>query len=183
MLEVGKKALCEHLGWSRPTLDARLKADPNFPVRERGGKGGGWKFIVEDVRAYLQSGQTFVAAPPATEDEDDDAPDVAEPWPISPIRRTDHSGEATATQRLRNAQAAIQEDRLRRQRGELVEAKDMQQVLSTALAELRSSLSDLPAILGKEFMWSEREITACRLRTEEAMRTMARRVRDKLTDA
>jgi len=48
-----KKGLCERLGWSRPTLDRRLRADRNFPVLQCGKPGIEWQFDVAAVIAYL----------------------------------------------------------------------------------------------------------------------------------
>lgn len=180
--EVGKKALAEDLGWSRPTLDKRLDSDPNFPVLQRGGKGGGWKFDPMAVRRYL----TGQGSAPAVDDQAVALAGVVDgTLPTIPPsgRKTEHSGEATATQRYKESQAALNEDRLRRQRGELVEASDMRQALSTALAELKSSMTDLPGIMAKEFGWSERETQSMRTKLEAGMRQMSRRIRDQLTDA
>lgn len=55
---VGKQALAKLLGWSRPTLDARLKSDAAFPVLHRGKTHGPWKFelaaVAEHLRAEMQ---------------------------------------------------------------------------------------------------------------------------------
>lgn len=48
-----KKGLCERLGWSRPTLDRRLRADENFPVLQCGKPGIEWQFDVAAVIAHL----------------------------------------------------------------------------------------------------------------------------------
>ena len=173
-VDIGKKDLCEKLGWSRPTLDKRLKEDPNFPVKKRGGRGGGWLFDEADVRSYLNGSDTEIAA---------DADQEHREAYIQAPRRVTHGGEATATQRYKESQAALNEDRLLRQRGELVEASDVRQALSTMLAELKSSLTDLPGLLGKEFDWSEREIQSVRLKVEASMRQMSKRIREQLTDA
>jgi hypothetical protein len=53
MTIVGKNELAVELGWSRPKLDRYLETHAHFPVVERGAKGGGWKFDLEQVLAYL----------------------------------------------------------------------------------------------------------------------------------
>ncbi|HGO6126866.1 TPA: hypothetical protein ACK3RK_005420 [Burkholderia cepacia] len=50
---VGKKALCTHLGWSRPALDRRLRRDDSFPVLHCGKQGESWRFDLPAVIAYL----------------------------------------------------------------------------------------------------------------------------------
>jgi hypothetical protein len=50
---LGKKELCEALGWSRPRLDRRIATDKNFPVLQRGNQSGGWQFDLTDVVKHL----------------------------------------------------------------------------------------------------------------------------------
>lgn len=50
---MGKKELCEALGWSRPRLDRRLAEDADFPVLQRGNRGGGWRFELATVIGHL----------------------------------------------------------------------------------------------------------------------------------
>jgi phage terminase Nu1 subunit (DNA packaging protein) len=53
LTSVGKKQLCDALGWSRARLDSRISADENFPVLQRGNQGGGWLFDIAAVLRYL----------------------------------------------------------------------------------------------------------------------------------
>jgi phage terminase Nu1 subunit (DNA packaging protein) len=166
---VGKKALCELLKWARPTLDARLKTDPHFPVKTRGGRGGGWEFDTSTVLAYL--GAAPAPGPAEAEDESDDA-QVTAPDTVThfPPQRMAHTGEATARQLRDTADAELKLDRLRRSRGDLVLASDMREVLSTVLVELRSTLNQLPDQLVREFGLSERQGFAIRAKIEGSMR-------------
>ena len=50
---LNKSQLATKLGWSRPTLDKRLRTDPHFPVQSRGDQSGGWTFDLQDVLSYL----------------------------------------------------------------------------------------------------------------------------------
>jgi len=50
---VGKRALCERLGWSRPALDRRIRADKGFPVLRCGNRGTPWQFDIDAVLAHL----------------------------------------------------------------------------------------------------------------------------------
>jgi hypothetical protein len=52
---VDKKQLCERLGWSRPKLDRRLRADENFPVLRRSNRSGPWQFDLDAVVAHLEA--------------------------------------------------------------------------------------------------------------------------------
>lgn len=52
---VGKKALCAHLGWSRPALDRRLRWDKNFPLLHCGKPGEAWRFDLHAVVAHVES--------------------------------------------------------------------------------------------------------------------------------
>ncbi len=180
--EVGKRELCEKLKWSRPTLDARLKADPNFPVKQVGGRGGGWVFDVQAVRSYLLGAPAGeLPLGPEVEEAAGAAPE--RDLVVSPHRRMEHSGEASATQRLKNAQADAVEDKLRRSRGELIEAAEAREVMSIIMAEFKSFLGELPGVIGKEFDLSDRVQHGIRLKVEAAQRSVATRIRGRLTDA
>ena len=128
---VGKAALCEALGWTRPRLDRRLESDAAFPVAKRGTRAGGWEFDVAAIKSYLSGAQPKKAAPaderPAA--RVDARTDAGNPYPgakysvvpppgVEPIV---HSGEQSARQRRDAVQAEILEDKLRRDRGELVQ--------------------------------------------------------------
>ena len=175
---IGKKELCARLNWARPTLDRRLNADPHFPVRTRGGKGGGWEFDYDQVLAYLNG------APPATVPITSDGylteevEEADEPIQFEEARqarqdggRLQHRGEVTSRQLRDHADADLKIDRLRRTRGELVEASQMRQALETILVELRSGLLAMPDSLVKEFGLTERVGFAMKGKIEGMMRT------------
>jgi phage terminase Nu1 subunit (DNA packaging protein) len=171
---VGKKQLCEILGWSRPTLDARLAKDPLFPVESRGGKGGGWEFDVAAVKRYLSG-----ASAARTE-----APQFEEETVVSfrPQGQTQTRGEETATARLKAAQAALQEDKLRKARGELIEAGPTGQVLQELMVNLRAELMNIPDQVGRDLDLSDRAIALMKRQTENALRTAVRTLKLKLAD-
>lgn len=175
---VGKKALCEVLRWSRPTLDARLNTDANFPVRQRGTRGGGWAFSKTEVLAYLAGAAH--APPAAVSDEESGGADVL-PF-VAPAAgvRAEHKGEASARQLRDQAAAEWTLDKLRRNRGELVEAADMRDVLSTVLTKLRTSITSLPDAMVKEFGLSERTGYAMKARIEAALRAAVLELRAEL---
>jgi hypothetical protein len=159
---IGKAALCEALKWSRPTLDRRLDRDASFPVAKRGTRAGGWEFDLAAVRAYLNGDAPKpvvravkaerltlpkstkgapIADEPLSEEYSGAKHTVVPPAGVEPVV---HSGEQTARQRRDMVQAEILEDKLRRDRGELVVAEQMRQALTTMLARLGKGLDRLP---------------------------------------
>lgn len=51
---LNKRALCQEAGISRPTLDARIAADPHFPILRRGrANGDDWQFNADVALAHL----------------------------------------------------------------------------------------------------------------------------------
>ena len=173
-LIVGKRDLCERLGWSRPTLDHRLKVDPSFPVRTVGDRSGGWEFEVETVEAYLQ-GRPRLAI------DIDDEPEAAEVVPLPP-GRMQHDGEATARQRRDTVQAQLMEDRLRKQRGELMETAEVKAALATAVTKLSTALNALPDVLARRLGLPEASASVMRQEVEEARRQFFGELRSLLTD-
>lgn len=159
---VGKKALCEAIGWTRPKLDRRLLSDRSFPVRHRGDNTGGWEFCVEDVQAYL-AGAPIPAAPPAIDPaqlRDAVAPPAPQPaaavaahpggaalprYTPAPGRRSaHHEGEASARQRKDDAQAALLEIKLAVERGEYIPRAEVEAVAGEVFMLLAGELDALP---------------------------------------
>ena len=137
---LNKQELCNALNWSAPRLDRRLTSDPNFPVRKRGTRAGGWEFVLADVMAHLTSPPADGAVPrpgrpPKT---------AAEEAAALAAAPAEHQGEATAKQRKDQASAALLEDKLRRDRGELLDREELRMVIGDALARFSSGLDSLP---------------------------------------
>jgi hypothetical protein len=158
---IGKAALCEALGWSRPTLDRRLDRDASFPVAKRGTRAGGWEFDLASVRAYLngepvprparaartpspEKGAAPKGAPASGALPDEYAGAKFTAVPPAGMEPVLHSGEQTARQRRDMVQAEILEDKLRRDRGELVVAEQVRHTLTTMLAKLGQGMDRLP---------------------------------------
>jgi phage terminase Nu1 subunit (DNA packaging protein) len=162
---IGKAALAEALGWTRPKLDRRLESDARFPVVTRGTKAGGWEFDLAAVRTYLDPEAPPAspprsarprppprrpAPPPPSDDVDFDLEEIDDDPP--PARRrppAQHAGESTAKQRKDAAQAAMLEDKLRLSRDELVEAEEMRTVLATLLSRLSKGIDGIPVLMVK----------------------------------
>jgi hypothetical protein len=168
---VGKAELCAVLGWARSRLDRRLDGDPSFPVKSRGTRAGGWEFDVDRVVAYLDGVVVAQVAPaiapaaaPATEPTtaayQGDAPGAA------------HRGESTASQRLKNAQAARVEDGLRKDRRELIEAEEMRVVLGTMLARLGKGLDSLADMATKRLGLADEASDVLRGMIDEVRQSM-----------
>ncbi|HHL4081276.1 hypothetical protein [Burkholderia sola] len=133
---VSKSALCRLLGWSRPKLDLRLETDPHFPVASRGVKGGGWRFDTADVVAYLGGAVSRVGS------TDLDA--TTRPTSRLPhAANVEHRGEHSARQRRDAVQAEILEDKLRRDRGELVQTDEMRRVILSLQSGINKGLDRL----------------------------------------
>jgi len=151
---IGKAALADALGWTRPKLDRRLESDESFPIAKRGTRAGGWEFDLAAVKAYL-SGGAIAPRPRATARAPAREPD-ASPYPgakyttlppstVPPagVEPVVHAGEQTARQRRDQVQAEILEDKLRRDRGELVQAEIMRQVITKMLVHLGKGMDRL----------------------------------------
>lgn len=155
---IGKKALVVALGWTRPTLDRRLKTDPLFPVEKRGTQQGGWEFNEAKVREYLGGPVSTVLAPPASKApaidkaqlRDAVRPPAAAPSAPPSRRSAHHTGEATARQRKDNAEASLKENKLRLENGELVWRSDMRQAAADVFASLGNNLDSLADQIAKK---------------------------------
>jgi phage terminase Nu1 subunit (DNA packaging protein) len=138
---VGKSALCQLLGWSRPTLDLRLDTDQLFPVATRGVKGGGWAFDPAAVMAYLAGGASTSEGAAGTL-----CRAAGAKYSTAPVASGDpvmHAGEQNARQRRDAVNAEILEEKLQRDRGELVVAEDMRKVVTILQASINEGLDRL----------------------------------------
>ena len=184
---VGKAALCEALGWTRPRLDRRLESDAAFPVAKRGTRAGGWEFDVAAIKLYLSGAQPKKAAPADERPTArvDSRSDAGNPYPgakysvVPPpgVEPVIHSGEQTARQRRDTVQAEILEDKLRRDRGELVQVEVMRQVLNTMLAHLGKGIDRLPDQIVEKLGLHEEQGDDIRALTDELRRVMADELR------
>jgi hypothetical protein len=200
---VGKAGLCEALSWTRPKLDRRLDSDGGFPIAKRGTRAGGWEFDVESVREYLAGARRQVAEKPApasrtaepvaeakspTGARIDSRADTGNKYPgakftsVPPagMEPVVHTGEQTARQRRETVQAEILEDKLRRDRGELVQVEAMRQVLNTMLAHLGKGLDRLSDIVVERLGLPEESAPDIRQITDDLRRTMAEELRSLL---
>lgn len=178
---VGKTALCEALGWTRPKLDRRLDSDENFPIAQRGTRAGGWAFDLAAVRAYLEGGSRKPTAKSGEpfDQRSDPAPSknpypgakysVVPPAGVPPI---EHTGEQTARQRRDAVQAEILEDKLRRDRGDLVQAEVMRQVITKMLVHLGKGMDRLADQVVEKLALPEESADSIRELTDDLRTTM-----------
>ncbi|TAM50217.1 MAG: hypothetical protein EPN57_20570 [Paraburkholderia sp.] len=187
---IGKAALCAALCWTRPRLDRRLESDGSFPVAKRGTRAGGWEFDLAAVRTYLGAelpvdSQEESAAPLKSKPEGRAPIDARTPFaepkftvvPPAGVEPVVHSGEQTARQRRDLVQAEILEDKLRRDRGELVQVEVMRQVLNTMLAHLGKGLDRLSDQVVERCRLPEEYADQIRVVTDDLRRTMVDELR------
>ena len=187
---IGKAALCAALGWTRPRLDRRLDSDGNFPVSKRGTRAGGWEFDLAAVCAYLGAEPAIevpAEAPKSIKPKSaarapiDSRTPLAEPKftvvPPAGVEPVVHTGEQTARQRRDAVQAEILEDKLRRDRGELVQVEVMRQVLNTMLVHLGKGLDRLSDQVVERCRLPEEYADQIRVVTDDLRRTMADELR------
>lgn len=192
---VGKAALCEALGWTRPRLDRRLESDAAFPVAKRGTRAGGWEFDVAAIQQYLSGAPIKASSTPASKTalageekpsaRIDARAGAGNPYPgakysvVPPagVEPVVHSGEQTARQRRDAVQAEILEDKLRRDRGELVQVEVMRQVLNTMLAHLGKGIDRLPDQVVERLNLPEERSDDIRALTDDLRRVMADELR------
>ncbi|WP_321904400.1 hypothetical protein [Paraburkholderia tropica] len=178
---IGKAALCEALGWTRPKLDRRIEGDESFPIAKRGTRAGGWEFDLAAVRAYL--GGAPAAKPTRSSGSGPDVPAASSspnPYPgakytvVPPVgvEPVVHSGEQTARQRRDMVQAEILEDKLRRDRGELVQAEVMRQVVTKMLVHLGKGMDRLADQVVEKLGLPEENADVIRELTDDLRTTM-----------
>ena len=169
------------MGWSRPTLDKRLKVDPTFPVVSRGDQSGGWGFELAAVRAYLNGG---AKAPAKTAPAIDRAQlrDVVAPARAKPAaqraperRSAHHAGEATARQRLDESCARKLEREEAVAAGLYVAAADTRQKLSAVMLSLAHDLDALPEKIAKALELRDDAVPGIRAMIDKVRGDMADR--------
>jgi hypothetical protein len=187
---IGKAALCAALGWTRPRLDRRLDSDGKFPVAKRGTRAGGWEFDLAAVLSYLggeASIEAPVEAPASMKPKSAARPPIDSRTPMAAPKFTAvppagvepvvHTGEQSARQRREAVQAEILEDKLRRDRGELVQVEVMRQVLNTMLAHLGKGLDRLSDQVVERCRLPEEYADQIRVVTDDLRRAMADELR------
>ncbi|WP_069267411.1 hypothetical protein [Paraburkholderia nodosa] len=177
---IGKAALADALGWTRPKLDRRLDSDESFPIAKRGTRAGGWEFDLATVKAYLAGGAGAARARPPAQTAPGANPypgakyTVLPPSAVPPpgVEPVIHSGEQTARQRRDQVQAEILEDKLRRDRGDLVQAEVMRQVITKMLVHLGKGIDRLADQVVEKLGLPEESADSIRELTDDLRTTM-----------
>lgn len=164
---IGKAVLAQELGWSRPTLDRRLKTDAAFPVVQRGDQSGGWQFDLAAVKQHLGLAPAPAGKkkPKATSPAVDqaqlrDAVKLPPPAAPPPRKSAHHHGEATARQRKDAADAALRENKLRLENAELVEMSDLRQRAIEMFAGLANDFDGMPEAIIKALQLGDDKLPA-----------------------
>jgi hypothetical protein len=190
---IGKKELALALGWARTRLDRRLATDPKFPIVSRGDQSGGWQFDLLAVRQYLSSNGKPAAKSaskkgarlPAIDKaqlRNAVAPPAAKPMPGSPRRSAHHEGEATARQRKDAADAALKENKLALETGELVVKSEVRQMLTELFAGLGQDLDAAPEEITKRCELPEDAAPGIRKVIDDIRTSMVKRFEPHLSD-
>ncbi|MBU9224712.1 terminase small subunit [Burkholderia multivorans] len=115
----------------------RLETDPYVPVASRGAKGGGWRFDTAAVAAYLGG---CAVSPDGSKEFDAITRPSAQ---LARVATVEHRGEHWARQRRDAVQAERLEDKLRRNRGELVQTDEMRHVIQSLQGGINKGLDRL----------------------------------------
>jgi phage terminase Nu1 subunit (DNA packaging protein) len=126
---------------SMPTLRKIIAGNDDFPVVSRGGNGTAWRFDPAAARAWWAKHCDGLAADDTTRKRK-----LGRWWQQA------YGGDEAAVSfddRKKAAEIAYLEDRNRRVRGELVEARRVEAALAVAAVTLRNSLLQVPAEFAK----------------------------------
>lgn len=139
-------ALATALNASVPTLRKAIRDNANFPVARRGSKGNDWLFDLAAARAWWTQ---YIRERPKTRG-DQILPgrerDGVRPGVLS---RNAEPGGLSISQRKTTLETALLADRLRKERGELVEVGPLRAELESDIVAFRTSLSHYPAEMAK----------------------------------
>jgi phage terminase Nu1 subunit (DNA packaging protein) len=176
VVEVNLEEMARKLGISRPTMREMITRYPDFPVLREGTNGVPWQFDPEAVIAFVQARRAEEEAGKAERSEllaQISLPDslLAPPEDL----------QITPSERLKNAQAMMKEDELRKQRQFLVATAEMRQRLSAAWTPLNQALQALPAAIGRRHNLPDDVVRAMRRYIEGQQRDLHRRLVDLLS--
>jgi phage terminase Nu1 subunit (DNA packaging protein) len=171
VVEVNLEEMARKLGVSRPTMRELIKRYPEFPVLREGTNGVPWQFDPEAVIAFVQARRAEEEAGKAERSEL-----LAQISLPESLLTPAEDLQLTPTERLKNAQAMIKEDELRKQRQFLVSTADMRQRLSFAWTPLNQALQALPGTLGRRHNLPDAVVRDMRRYIEAQQREIHRRL-------
>lgn len=147
-LIVNKRELARLLKISPPTLDARLDAEPEFPISQKGGPGVPWEFNTADVLEYERA---KIEAERAETRRRAEALAKIQPGMFTPGEEGPENPDYTPQQRLQAARAATAERKLARDARLLVHTGEVKQALEDLFASLGRKMDQLPQDLTRKF--------------------------------
>lgn len=174
-LVCNKAELAERLKCSLPTLDAWLRGDPDFPVKQRGSNGVAWQFVLTDVIAYLRR-----------QDEEaqraiDERKSLFEQFrlPLDEIASPEAEG-LTPQQRAALALARQREHDLALAAGQVVMASDMREAYRRVFRAFGRFFDGMPAQLGRMHNLPDPVVRSIRAQVDEQRRNLVRDLGDEL---
>jgi len=171
---VTKRELTKFLGVSRTTLDAWIDRWPEFPIRERGSHGRGYKFDLREVCAFLRARQQEDADRRAERDEQ--LAQILLPFgpeperPVSPGPSLDDQIKAMKLNEMRLAQA----QRAR----QLVRAEDVRELFSHIWSESTRAMQAFVDQLAREQAWPAAILADRKQRLAEMQAETVRQARE-----
>jgi phage terminase Nu1 subunit (DNA packaging protein) len=177
---INKRDLARKLGVSIPTVSAILDRYPDFPVEVRGRVGLEWQFNAADVQAFLAGKRAEEAATAGA------TRDAFLAQASSRLEKAD-PGTATcgsAQERLAHARALAAEDKLARERSQLVRVEDLRIKLGPVFARIGEWMQALPADCAAHYNLSDAVVCDMRALINDELRQIYASLKDFLpTDA
>jgi len=174
-LLVNLAEMARALDVSLPTMRELLVRYSDFPVVQRGGTGAVWQFDPTAVIEFMTARREEDAAAEAARSEQ-----LAQ-LSFGNVDLTPEGERAfSAADRLKNANAMLKEDELRKQRGFLVQTSDMRQRLTAVWTPLTQALNALPSLIGRQHNLPEAVIRDMRRYMHDQQTQLRTRMRDLL---
>jgi phage terminase Nu1 subunit (DNA packaging protein) len=171
---INKRGLARMLGVSIPTVSEMLDRYPDFPVEVRGRVGLKWQFNAADVQAFLAGKRAEEAATAG-------ATRVA--FLAQASSRLEKAGPGAATsgsaqERLAHARALVAEDKLARERSQLVRVDDLRTKLGPVFAKIGEWMQTLPADCAAHYNLSDAVVGDMRARISAEHRELYAQLKD-----
>lgn len=139
--------LADVVGFTTNTLREIIRKNPDFPVEEEGSHGVAYRFDLDQVIAWWQSHAEQVAAAKAERKSEIDQMRLElfgeEPDP--------ETKGFTPGERRAEIEMQLSFDKLRRQRGDLLDRTEVATILRQSFAELGKSIRQIAPALAREF--------------------------------
>ena len=163
-------ALATALNASVPTLRRAIRDNADFPVARRGSKGNDWLFDLAAARAWWTQ---YIRERPKT--RGDQILPSREREGVRPgvLSRNAEPGGLSISQRKTTLETALLADRLKKERGELVEVGPLRAELESDIVAFRTTLNSYPAEMAKLLGLSAEAQHAMQEAMERRLNTLA----------